>query len=206
MPTYRVVYGDDEQVVRETFQDVQVDHEDGWTVLFRGKDAILRVRDEHVQSLELLDEVAGTEAARTEAAPREPGRLTVGDLVRPAVTSVERDAHLAAAAYLFKKAGDSALVVINDPTERVPLRVITDSEVAQAVAEGRDPNEVRISDLVSREPMTLSPAADVAAAAELMLSSGVLHIPVVDGKRLLGIVDISDVCRGLLTARGGSDG
>jgi len=68
MPAYRMVYGDDEQVVRETFQDVQVDREDGWTVLFRGKNAILRVRDEHVQSLELLPETA-----RSEADPRRSG-------------------------------------------------------------------------------------------------------------------------------------
>ena len=52
MPTYRMVYGDGEQVVRETFEDVTVEREDGWTVLFRGKDAILRLQDAHVQSLE----------------------------------------------------------------------------------------------------------------------------------------------------------
>lgn len=52
MPTYRMVYGDDEQVVRETFTDVEVVREDGWVVLFRGNDAILRAREEHVQTLE----------------------------------------------------------------------------------------------------------------------------------------------------------
>ena len=55
MTRYRMVYGDDEQVVRETFEDVDVVREDGWTVLFRGDEAILRVRDEHVQTLEQLD-------------------------------------------------------------------------------------------------------------------------------------------------------
>jgi hypothetical protein len=54
MPTYRMVYGDDEQVVQETLKDVEIEREDGWTVFFRGNDAILRVRDEHVQSLELV--------------------------------------------------------------------------------------------------------------------------------------------------------
>jgi hypothetical protein len=49
-----MVYGDDEQVIRETFTDVEVQREDGWVVLFRGKDAILRAREEHVQSLEEL--------------------------------------------------------------------------------------------------------------------------------------------------------
>jgi len=41
--------------VRETFDDVEVEREDGWTVLFRGDEAILRVRDEHVQTLEEVD-------------------------------------------------------------------------------------------------------------------------------------------------------
>jgi hypothetical protein len=56
MPSYRIVYGDDEQVVRETFHDVVLEREDGWTVLFRGPEAILRLRDEHLQSLEPVDE------------------------------------------------------------------------------------------------------------------------------------------------------
>ena len=54
MPRYRMVYGDDEQVVRETFDDVLLEREDGWVVLFRGSEAILRIREEHVQSLEVL--------------------------------------------------------------------------------------------------------------------------------------------------------
>jgi hypothetical protein len=57
MPTYEMVYGDNEQVVRETFRDISdVEREDGWVVLFRGTEAILRVREEHVQSLEEVDQ------------------------------------------------------------------------------------------------------------------------------------------------------
>jgi hypothetical protein len=56
MATYRMVYGDDDSVVRETFTDIdEVEREDGWVVLFRGNDAILRVEEIHVQSLELVD-------------------------------------------------------------------------------------------------------------------------------------------------------
>jgi hypothetical protein len=57
MATYRIVYGDDEQVVRETFNDVDdVQREDGWLSLFRGPEAFLRVQEQHVQSLERLDD------------------------------------------------------------------------------------------------------------------------------------------------------
>lgn len=56
MATYRMVYGDDESVVQETLTDIdEVEREDGWLVLFRGKDAILRVQEAHVQSMERLD-------------------------------------------------------------------------------------------------------------------------------------------------------
>ena len=56
MPTYRMVYGDGEQVVRETYEDVVLEREDGWTVLFRRGHAILRVQDQHVQSLERVEQ------------------------------------------------------------------------------------------------------------------------------------------------------
>jgi hypothetical protein len=42
--------------VRETYDDIdEVQREDGWVVLFRGPEAILRVQEVHVQSLERLD-------------------------------------------------------------------------------------------------------------------------------------------------------
>jgi hypothetical protein len=56
MATYRIVYGDGQQVVRETYTDVEIEREDGWVTLFRGNDAILRAREEHVQSLEQVDD------------------------------------------------------------------------------------------------------------------------------------------------------
>jgi hypothetical protein len=50
-----MVYGDAEQVVTETYEDVDVVEEDGWVVLFRNGDAILRARTEHVRSIEVVD-------------------------------------------------------------------------------------------------------------------------------------------------------
>jgi hypothetical protein len=58
MATHRIVYGDDEQVVRETLNHVELQPEDGWIMIIRDDDAILRVRDEHVQSIEEVDESA----------------------------------------------------------------------------------------------------------------------------------------------------
>ena len=56
MATYRMVYGDDQQVVRETFENIDdLRREDGWVVLFRGKEAMLGLQEQHVQSLEEIE-------------------------------------------------------------------------------------------------------------------------------------------------------
>jgi hypothetical protein len=47
-----MVYGDDDRVVTETYENVEIEREDGWVVVFRENDAILRVREEHVRSLD----------------------------------------------------------------------------------------------------------------------------------------------------------
>jgi hypothetical protein len=56
MATYRMVYGDDENLLTETYENItEVEREDGWVVLFRGPDAILRVQEAHVREMELLN-------------------------------------------------------------------------------------------------------------------------------------------------------
>jgi CBS domain-containing protein len=120
--------------------------------------------------------------------------------MRPAVTTVERHAHLAAAAYLMRKAGDTAVVITTDDESARPIGIITETDIAQAVADGKDVNDVRIDQLALPEPVMAPPGTTVKEAATLMLSAGIRHLPVVDDGHLLGIVDITDACRALLDA------
>lgn len=117
--------------------------------------------------------------------------------MRPAVTTVERHAHLAAAAYLMRRAGDTAVVVTTDDENREPLAVITTTDIAQAVADGKDVNDVRIEELVGPKPVTAQPTMTVNEATAVMLAEGIRHLPVVEDGRLVGIFDITDACREL---------
>ncbi len=56
MPSYTIVYGDDDNVVRQTLHGVVLEREDGWLVVFRGKDVILRLQEAHVQSVDPVRE------------------------------------------------------------------------------------------------------------------------------------------------------
>jgi len=192
MATYSLVYGDDEQVVHETFEDVDVQREDGWTVLFRGGNAILRVRDEHVHSIA----VVGASADKARLDHRD---LLVGDVMREALATVELHAHLAAAAYVIKEAGESSLVITSDDEERRPLAILTDSDIVQAIAAGNNPNETRISELVSRDPLFVTRTTGLREAAQLMMQRKIRHLPVVDGATLVGMVNLADLSSALLS-------
>lgn len=126
-----------------------------------------------------------------------PGPQAVGQLMRPPATTIEAGAHLAAAAYLIKHLHDSALVVTTDDTHE-PVAMITDAEITQAVADGRDLESTRVTQVVKQKPLTVDTDVAAADAAGLMLSTGVHHLPVVDGRRLVGMVDLADLCRAIL--------
>ena len=60
---------------------------------------------------------------------------TAADVMRPVPATIEPRDHVAAAAYLMKHAGVTALVVVDDQA-RQPVGIITEADIAQAVAAG----------------------------------------------------------------------
>lgn len=119
----------------------------------------------------------------------------VGSVMRPPVTTVELRAHLAAAAYLMKRSGDTALVVVRGDDSGVPIGLVTDADVTQAVADGRDLEQLRVSDVLSGVPVTVTADTPVGDALRLMVQHRVHHLLVLADGRLVGIVDMMDLCR-----------
>ena len=75
--------------------------------------------------------------------------------------------------------------------------VLTDRDVAvRVVAEGLDPEKVKVSEVASRDVVTLDPQQDLDEALRLMARHQVRRLPVVeeDG-RLVGILAQADVAR-----------
>ena len=124
-------------------------------------------------------------------------RVRVADVMRQATSTVEGTAHLAAAAYLMKHRGDTALVVTTDNADRRPIAIVTDADITQAIADGRAMECTRIIDLTLAPPLTVESGTSAREAAELMLSRRIHHLPVVEGGRLVGLVELSDVSRPL---------
>ena len=58
--------------------------------------------------------------------------------------------------------------------------------------------DVRVGDVMTRSPVTVSPDDDVFAAARLMGERRIRHLPVVQDGNVLGLVGIRDVMRTLV--------
>jgi CBS domain-containing protein len=128
-----------------------------------------------------------------------PPPTTVADIMQPPVTTVERNDHVAAAAYLMKRANATALIVTQVQTGQ-PIGIVTDADVSRAVADGKNPNDVRIYELMTASPTVVNTATSVRDAAEVMTRKRFRHLPVMGEAGLVGIVDLTDVCRALLDA------
>ena len=122
---------------------------------------------------------------------------TVGDVMRPPLTTVNQNDHVAAAAYLMRHAGATALVVLDGQSNR-PLGIITEADIVHTVADGKNVNEVRIRDAMTTGPTVVAAETSIPDAAETMTTGHFRHLPVVGDAGLTGIVDIRDVCRALL--------
>ena len=131
------------------------------------------------------------------AAQPSPPAVTVADVMRPAVTTVEQEDHAAAAAYLMKHAGASALMVLDVRNDQ-PIGIITEADIAHAVADKKDLDSIRIRDLMTTPPTVITATTSIRDAADIMVRGRFRHLPVVGDAGLIGMVDVVDVCRALI--------
>ena len=127
-----------------------------------------------------------------------PATATAADVMRPSLTTVSQHDHVAAAAYLMKHADTTALMVVDAQTGQ-PAGIITEADVARAIADGKDVNDVRADAVMTTRP-AITTTTGIRDAAKIMTARHFRHLPVAGDAGLLGVIDITDVCRELNNA------
>lgn len=79
--------------------------------------------------------------------------------------------------------------------------IFTERDALRAAAAGADPSTARISEWMTTDPVTVTPDMDSEEAGELMVTHGFRHLPVVDGKEVVGIVSLRDLLSSRLKPR-----
>jgi CBS domain-containing protein len=99
------------------------------------------------------------------------------------------------AANLMREADIGPIPVVEDSESMKLIGIVTDRDLAlKVVADGLDSREMKIADVMTRDPIRCRQNEDVQEVLERMTGYQVRRIPVVDdNNRIVGIISQADV-------------
>src|SRR5438552_10878514 len=122
----------------------------------------------------------------------------MGQNIREVMTSnpstIEPDGNVVEAARIMKQE-DAGVVPVTENGRLTGM--VTDRDIAiRVVAEGKDPQSTKVSEVASTDLVTIDPQQDLDEALRLMAQHKVRRLPVVEeGGVLVGVVAQADIAR-----------
>ena len=118
--------------------------------------------------------------------------MKVSEVMTTEVETVQMNSTLEEAASIMKVENVGAIPVVDEDDDLVGI--ITDRDiVVRCVAEGKDPADTSIEEVLSHELETIEPDVDVEEAARLMADKQIRRLPVCEDGELVGMVSIGDL-------------
>ena len=115
---------------------------------------------------------------------------TLADIMHSDVYAAGPDTPVAEVAKsMVKRRLGSVLVQRGD----VLVGIFTERDVLRAAAAAADLATSPLSAWMTKDPETATPDLDAEEAAQIMLSRGFRHLPVLEGNRVAGVVSLRDV-------------
>ena len=116
----------------------------------------------------------------------------LGKVCTKPVVTASANMTVAEAARTMRAKNVGALVVVNAGR---PLGMLTDRDIAMdVVAQRKDPDTVRVSEVMRKKPITMREDQGILDAAKIFAKTGVRRLPVVDKSgKMVGIVAMDDL-------------
>jgi CBS domain-containing protein len=76
--------------------------------------------------------------------------------------------------------------------------ILTERDLARAVADGVDPRTTVVGDYMSSSPIVVEADETLADATRVMVDGGIRHLPVLDHGRMIGVMSMRDILAELL--------
>jgi CBS domain-containing protein len=117
--------------------------------------------------------------------------MKIREVMTTDIRSAELDTTIEEIASIMRDEDVGAVPILEDGELR---GIITDRDiVVRCIAEGRDPADTTVEDILSEDIKTVSPNHDTGEATRLMAELQIRRLPVVDKGRLVGMVSIGDL-------------
>jgi CBS domain-containing protein len=118
--------------------------------------------------------------------------MKVSQVMTTDVESVQMDSTLEEVASIMKVEDVGAVPIVDEDDDLVGI--ITDRDiVVRCIAEGKNPAETSVEEVLSHELETIEPDADIEEAAELMAERQIRRLPVCEDGELVGMLSIGDI-------------
>jgi CBS domain-containing protein len=118
------------------------------------------------------------------------GPVRISEVMTESVVTADCSATLHEVGELMRDLSVGSVVICDNG---YPAGLITDRDLALAVAADGAATEEHVRDYATRPLVTCESAMDVEEAAALMVQHRVRRLPVMDGERLAGIVTLDDL-------------
>jgi CBS domain-containing protein len=113
--------------------------------------------------------------------------LVAKDILEKDFLSMPGDTTLFRAAQQMKTGRYGFVIVANN--EGKPVGIVTEWDiVSKVVAEGKDPRNVRLEELMTRDLITVDPELGIDELSEFMTTKGIRRVLVVSEGSVLGII------------------
>jgi CBS domain-containing protein len=116
--------------------------------------------------------------------------MKISEIMTKATVTDAADDSLAEAAARMWNAQTGSLLVMDGENL---VGIITERDLLRSVAQGQDPRQVTVKDLMRTDLITVGPQTTLKEAAKLMATKWIRHLPVVEGSRVVGIVSQRDL-------------
>jgi CBS domain-containing protein len=121
--------------------------------------------------------------------------VLVSGVMSTRVVSVEPDATVAEAIARMMDSHVGAVAVCEGARL---VGIFTERDVLRLAAEGGEFRDLKVEDVMTRQPVVAAPELRIVEAAQIMGERRIRHLPVVEGENLLGMIGIRDVLRTLV--------
>jgi len=119
--------------------------------------------------------------------------LRVEDVMVKEVITIDEDFTVKEAAEVMNKFEIGCLIGVR---KGKAMGILTERDVLKrVVAQGRDASKTKVKDAMTSPLVIVEPGMDLAEAVKLMFQMKIKKLPVVDGKRLVGLVSLTDIAR-----------
>ena len=119
--------------------------------------------------------------------------LRVGDVMVKEVVTIDENFSVKEAADVMNKFEIGCLIGVR---RGKAMGILTERDVLKrVVAIGKDASKVKVKDVMTSPLVVAEPGMDLAEAVKLMFQMKIKKLPVVDGKRLVGLVSLTDIAR-----------